>query len=138
LITRLAIFLTTSAGSMDIDLSYTYVSITDSVNQVILNFNSSCFSTSTSNGLFGTLNMTNVTSSNYGVIVVRDVDSSCTSTNPILNSDDLVVLIIDSYDCFSGIGTRKEVTGRVIPEVGLNGVISFTTPSAYVNNIIDL
>lgn len=138
LITRLALFLTTSAGSNDIDLSYTYISVSDSTTQVILNYNSTCFSSSASSGLFGTLNMSNLTSTNFGIIVVRDIDNSCTSTNPIINNDDLVVLVIDAYDCFSGIGKRTEVNGRVIPEIGLNGIFGFITPSAYTNTIIDL
>jgi len=39
---------------------------------------------------------------------------------------------------FSGIGTRTKVSGKVMPEYGISGVISFTTPSTYINTIIEL
>ena len=56
----------------------------------------------------------------------------------IINDDDFVVLLINTTDCFSGLSTRKEVSGKVMPEQGISGVISFTTPSAFVDTIIDL
>jgi flagellin FlaB len=137
-ISQLGFFLETTAGSEDIDLTYTYITLSDTTKQVVLTYNSTEFSTSTTNGLFSTLNLSNLTSSNYGVLVIRDVDSSCSSSKPVINSDDLVVLIVDAGDCFSGIGTRTDVSGRITPEQGMNGVIVFTTPSAYVDTIIDL
>ena len=73
-----------------------------------------------------------------GIIVIRDVDTSCQSTTPSINSDDLVVLMVNTTMCFSGIPVRTEVYGGIIPESGMNGVISFTTPSAYIDTIIDL
>ena len=137
-ITQMAIFLTTTAASRDVDLTYTYVSLSDTNNQVILTYNNSCFSGSVSNGLFGTLNSSNLTATIYGVMVVRDVDNSCSSSTPILNSDDLVVILINTSKCFSGISKRTEVTGSIIPERGITGLMSFTTPSAYVDTIIEL
>jgi len=137
-ITQLAFFLTTTAGSEDIGLTYTYISLSDTNNQVILVYNSSCFSSSVSNGLFSTLNASNLSATTYGVMVVRDVDSSCSLSSPTINSDDLVVLLVNTSKCFLGIDTRTEVSGRVIPEQGISGIIGFTTPSAYINTIIDL
>jgi flagellin FlaB len=137
-LSQLAIFLTTTAGSNDIDLTYTYVTLSDTIQQVILTYNSSSYSRGATNGLFGTLNTSNISSSSYGLIVIRDIDTSCSSSNPVINGDDLVALLVDTGDCFSGISTRTEVLGRVTPEAGINGVISFTTPSAYVHTILDL
>jgi flagellin FlaB len=136
-LSQLAIFLTTTAGSNDIDLTYTYITLSDTIQQVILTYNGS-YSRDASNGLFGTLNTSNISASTYGIIVIRDIDTSCTSSTPVVNEDDLVALIIDTGDCFSGISPRTEVLGKVIPEAGINGVISFTTPSAYVHTILDL
>ena len=87
-ITQIAIFLRTTAGSDDIDLTYAYISLSDTFNSVILNLNTSIFSSTVSGGLFGTLNDTNLTATTYGLIVVRDVDGSCSSTNPTINNDD--------------------------------------------------
>jgi flagellin FlaB len=137
-IDQLAIFITPSAGSESIDLTYTYISISDTNTQAILSYSSNEFSSSVSSGLFGTLNESNLTSTTFGVMVIRDIDSSCTSTSPNINSDDLVVLLINTSECFTGIDPRTEVNGNVIPEQGINGVIGFTTPSSYVDTIIDL
>ncbi len=137
-ISQIAIFLRTTAGSDFIDLTYAHISLSDTSKSVILSLNSSIFSDAVSGGLFGTLNDTNLTSTTYGLMVIRDADNSCSSATPIINSDDLVVLLVNSTACFSGINTRTEVIGNVIPEYGISGVISFTTPSSYINTIIEL
>ncbi len=135
---QIAIYIRPIAGSGGIDLNYTYISITDQDTQVILNFSDTCYSNSISGGLFGTLDSTKLTASTYGIMEIRDIDNSSTSSNPVINDDDFVVLLVNTSACFSGLGTRKEVSGKVIPEQGLSGVISFTTPSAFVDIIIDL
>jgi flagellin FlaB len=137
-ISQIAIFLRTTAGSDYIDLTYTYISLSDTSKSVILNLNSSLYSSTVSGGLFGTLDDSALTSTTYGLMIVRDVDNSCTTTNPIINTDDLVVLLLNSTACFTGIDTRTEITGNVVPEYGISGVISFTTPSSYINTIIEL
>ena len=137
-ITQIAVFIRTIAGSSSIDLNQAYISISDSNNQVILNYTEKCFSDDVSNGLFGTINSSNLSSSTFGIIVIRDFDGSCVSSNPSINDEDLIVLMINSTDCFSGIDTRTSVFGDIVPEKGINGVISFTTPSAFVDTIIEL
>jgi archaeal flagellin FlaB len=137
-INQLAIFVRTTAGSESIDLSQTYISLSDGSKKVILNYTNNVFSKSVNNGLFGTINSSNLSSTTYGVIVIRDIDGYCESSSPVINNDDLVVLIINTSKCFSGINTRSQVSGKVIPEYGIAGVISFTTPSVYVNPIIEL
>jgi flagellin FlaB len=137
-ISQIAIFIKTTAGSDSIDLIHTHITLSDTSKIVILNLNTSIFSNSVSGGLFGTLDDTNINSTTYGLMVVRDIDNSCTSSNPNINSDDLVILLVNSSACFSGIGTRTEVTGNIVPEYGISGVISFTSPSAYINTIIEL
>ena len=138
LIDQLAIFVKTTAGSFDIDLNEAVISISDSASQSILDYDSNVFSNNVSNGLFGTLSSDSLTATTYGLMVVRDFDSSCSDTGPIINDDDLVVLLVNSTAVFSGIGPRKEVFGDVIPEQGMSGVIGFTTPSAFINTIIEL
>lgn len=137
-ISQIAIFLRTTAGSDYIDLTYTYISLSDSSINVILDLNTSIYSSSVSGGLFGTLADTALTSTTYGLMVIRDVDSSCTDTSPIINSDDLVVLLVNCTACFTGLDSRTEVSGNVVPEYGISGVIGFTTPSSYINTIIEL
>ncbi len=137
-ISQLAVFVRTIAGSGSIDLNEAYISLSDSNKQLILNYTNNCFSSSVSSGLFTTINSSNLSSTTYGLIKIRDFDSSCSSTNPSINEDDLVVLMVNSTSCFSGIDTRTSVFGNVVPEQGINGVIGFTTPSAFVDTILEL
>jgi archaellin len=137
-ISQIAIFLRTTAGSDYIDLTHTYISLSDTSKNVILDLNASIYSSTVSGGLFGTLDDTTLTSTTYGLMEIRDVDNSCTSTTPIINSDDLVVLLVNTTACFSGLDERTEVTGNVVPEYGIGGVMGFTTPSSYINTIIEL
>jgi flagellin FlaB len=137
-ITQLAIFVSTTAASDDIDLTYAILSLSDSTQKVILNYSSDCFSSSVSNGLFSTLNASTLTSSQYGILVIRDIDGSCVATKPVLNDEDLVVLLVNTTACFSGIGARADVSGELYPEHGIRGIIGFTTPSTFVNTIVDL
>jgi flagellin FlaB len=137
-ITQIAIFIRTTAGSADIDLAETYVTVSDNSKEVILNYTSNVFSNSVSSGLFGTVNSSNLSATTFGILKIRDIDSSCTSTTPVINSDDLVVLLINTTSCFSGIGSRINVFGNIVPEQGIRGVISFTTPSALIDTIIEL
>jgi flagellin FlaB len=137
-IDQIAIFIELIAGSDIIDLTETYISLSDASKEVILNYSTSVFSTSVSNGLFGTVNSSLLTATQYGIMVVRDIDSSCTSTGPTINDEDLVVILVNTSQCFSGLSTRTEVSGNVVPEQGISGIISFTTPSTYIDTIIDL
>lgn len=137
-ITQLALFVSTTAGSSSIDLAHTHISLSETSKQVILGYTNTCFSSSVSTGLFSTLNASNLSITTFGIIVIRDTDSSCTSSNPSINRDDLVVLLVNTTKCFSGISTRTEVFGRVVPEHGMRGVIGFTTPSAFIDTIIEL
>jgi flagellin FlaB len=137
-ITELAIFISPTTASDDIDLTYTMLTLSDSSIKTILNYTSTCFSTDVSNGLFGTLNTSLLTTSVYGVLVIRDVDGSCTAASPIINDEDLVVLLVNTMSCFSGIGPRTAVSGEIYPEHGIRGVIGFTAPSSFVTTIVDL
>lgn len=138
LIDQLAIIIRTTAGSDEIDLNYTYISLSNTSKQVILNYSNSVFSDNVSDGLFNTLNSSLLTSTTYGIMIIRDVDNSCTVNNPIINSEDMVVIMVNTTQCFSGIPPRTKIFGNVVPENGISGVISFTTPSVYIDKIIEL
>jgi len=137
-IAQLAIFVSTTSASDNVDLAYGILSLSDSTQKVIFNYSSACFSHSITNGLFSTLNTSNLTSSQFGVLVIRDSDGSCNATSPVIDDEDLVVLLVNTTTCFSGIGTRTDVAGEIYPEHGLHGVIGFTTPSTYEHTIVDL
>jgi flagellin FlaB len=143
-ITQLAIFTSTITASIDIDLDNAYIKISDTNKEAILYYDSNYFNDSLSNGLFSTLDLSGLDASHFGIIVIRDRDNSCSSTKPVINSQDLVVLMVNASNSFgdgspsSGIGTRTEIKGGVYPETGMRGVIGFITPSAYIDTIIEL
>ncbi|MBN2065733.1 MAG: flagellin [Candidatus Thermoplasmatota archaeon] len=138
-ITQMVVFIELTGASDAIDLTYTYVVLSDGITKVILHYNSSHFSSSVSGGLFGTLSTDNMSATEYGVMVVRDIDGSCQSTSAVINSDDLIVLLINTSACFSGgISPRTEVSGSIMPEYGFKGSIAFSTPSTLTHTIIDL
>ncbi len=137
-ISQIAIFVSTTSASDNVDLTYGILSLSDSAQKVILNYSSACFSQTITNGLFGTLNTSTLTSSQFGILVIRDIDGSCNATTPVIDDEDLVVLLVNTTTCFSGIGTRTDVAGEIYPEHGLHGVIGFTTPSTYEHAIVDL
>lgn len=137
-ISQLCFFVKTTAGSSAIDLSQARLQLSDSEQMPILLFDNESFSNTISNGLFQTLNMSNVTNEEFGVLVIRDIDNTCSSDNPVINDNDLVGILVNTTSCFSGIAPRTSVSGKIVPEQGMSAIISFTTPSTYTDTIIDL
>ena len=143
-ITQMAIFVSPIVGSDAIDLIQSHVSLSNTNKKVILYYDSNYFNGSLSDGLFDTMDVSGLDSSSFGIIVIRDIDGSCSSISPVINDQDIAVLMINTSACFgdgsisSGIGTRTELSGGAYPEVGMRGLIRFTTPSAYTGNIVDL
>ena len=142
LITKLAIEIAPKAGSPDIDLSTTIIEITDEDEKHILEFGGASQHTiSTSidgdietNGKFGG-------ATTFGVTVLQDADDSCSNTTPIIGFGDHVVLGITTSSVFSttsGLPPRTDVWGKILIEEGAPGIIGFTTPPSYVNDIIEL
>ena len=137
-ITQLALFITPISASDPIDLTYAYFSLSDSSKKVILNYTSVCFNETVKNSTFNTLNSSKLSATTYGLLVVRDVDDSCTQTTPVINERDLVILLVNTTKCFQGISTSTEVAGEINLEYGISGMVGFTTPSAFIDTIVDL
>lgn len=137
-ITKLAIFVEIITASKPIDISRISTTISDANQKIFLEYNSSCFNDSITNGLFNSINFENLKSNEFGLVVIRDIDSSITSNSPIINNDDLIILLINTSISLSGINTNTHINGKIYPEFGISGHIDFTTPSAYIKNIIDL
>lgn len=141
-ITKLAIEITTRAGSPDIDLNTTIIEISDSNSKHILKSGGSTQHLNSSdingdilnNGKFGS-------STTFGITVLLDADGSCTASTPIINFGDHVFLGINTAAVFSsssGLDPRVDIFGLVISESGSPGIIGFSTPSAYSTAVIDL
>jgi len=137
-ITQLCFFVKTTAGSDAIDLSQIRLQLSDTESMPILLYDNTSFSSTVLSGLFQTLNMSNLTNAEFGVIVIRDLDSSCSSSYPVINDNDMVGLLVNTTSCFNGISSRTSVSGKIVPEQGMSAVFGFTTPSAYTDTIIDL
>jgi flagellin FlaB len=193
-IERLAVTVSAKPGSDKIDLSNTYVLISDGTNKTLLSYagtsNTSFYNDSVTGNIFAAMtwegdnytsevesgddlnsgNASNWTWSNdqFGIGVLQDYDGSMTRASPVLTRGDKAILYFrcDSADShrifgngsyntdwnstnvtgwnnFSGvfgnqIGERIDIFGRVIPEIGAPGVISFTSPKAYVDKIYTL
>jgi flagellin FlaB len=143
-ITQIAIFVSPIAGSNDIDLRQSYLSLSDTDKTMILYYDDSYYEDNPSNGLFGSLDITGLGSTSFGIIEIRDIDNSSNAASPIINRQDIVVLMINASTSFgdgsplSGIEPRTEISGGLYPESGIKGVIQCMTPAAYVNSVIDL
>jgi flagellin FlaB len=153
----LAITVRPRAGSSDIDLNETIILISDGSTKSILTYygwsdqhlfnltvnqSGDIFANkSVSPWTAGTLAWGNLTNDYFGIIILKDPDGSCTRLNPMINSGDKIILCLrcDTTKLFGdSIDERTDISGRIIPEVGSPGIISFTTPSIYNNNIFIL
>ncbi len=143
-IVRMTITVQPRAGSGDIDLSETFVEISDSTIKNVLKYESTEFhDTDEINGDIMTDSFFDgLDGQKFGVIVLEDADGSCTSGSPVINRGDKVML---SVLCGSGaafnreIPERTDVWGMVQPEDGSAGVFGFRTPASYEgDSVFDL
>jgi flagellin FlaB len=124
------------AGSRDIDLDEAVVELSDTSNKVILTWDGSTHSSSVSNsGVFSTT-VFDLGADDFGIIVLEDADSSCGSSNPVINRGDQVMLTVNLTACFSGLSERTDIWGMVIPEEGAPGVFAFRTPASYASDTV--
>jgi len=139
-ISRLAIEVRPRAGSKGIDLSETVIELSDSNTKNLFTYNSGNFTdTESIDGdifFYGFYPWENDTV--FGIIVMEDADGSITQSNPVINMGDHVLLTLNITNAFGGFDTRVDVVGQVIPEEGSPGVISFTTPAAYNDAVVEL
>ena len=129
---------TPRSGSMDIDLSTVYLEIANNSRKCLLTYNSSVFQSSVStSGVFGT-SVYDLGPDRFGVIVIEDADSSISSSNPVLNRGDMVMISVNVSACFWGIEERADIWGTLIPEEGAYASFSFRSPSSLSDTIYDL
>jgi archaeal flagellin FlaB len=145
-ITCLAITVEPQPGSDRVNLNNSYILISDGQRKVLLSYagyNNADFWRSAENmpgDVFDRthLNWSNLSGDQFGVGVLQDYDGSMTQSNPVLNRGDKAVIYIRTGvgAVFNKeLGTRIDVFGQVVPEVGAPGVISFTSPKAYSSEI---
>ena len=133
------------AGSADIDLGRVFIELANTDYKVIMTYDTAGSNNWNDSGtgvsdVFGVACFP-VAANRFGILVLEDADGSCTETNPVINRGDKVLLCVDTTQSFSatgGINERTGIWGMVCPEQGSPGVISFTTPASYNDNIYDL
>lgn len=144
-------------GSLAIDLNNTYILFSDGETKALLRYggwnDTALFASEieqTTGRLFKTGNWSNATNEYFGIIILQDYDRSCQRLSPVINRGDKVVLMVrcgaansSGFNETTGtfgrcIPERTVIFGKVIPEVGAPGVISFTTPMSYNKDIYDL
>ena len=142
---RLAITVSPKPGSEKIDLNNTYILMSDGDTKTLLTYAYSAvnvYNDSVTGDIFnGMSNWSNLSSETFGIGVLMDYDNSMSRYNPVLTRGDKAIIYIcaNASNVFgSEIAERQEIFGRVIPEVGAPGVISFTSPKAYVDVIYTL
>ena len=132
------------AGSADIDLAEVFLELSNTDYKIIMAYtnggNDWNDSTTGVDDVFG-VDCFPVAANRFGILVLEDADGSCTQANPVINRGDKVLLCVDTTQSFSatgGINERTDIWGIVCPEQGSPGVIAFTTPASYNDNIYDL
>lgn len=137
LINKMAIEVRPRAGSPDIDLNQTVIEISDSSEKHILRHSGN---TPTRNGSIdgAIFNVSNFGgAATFDVIILQDADNSVYE-DTVINYGDHVILALDIDALFSGLSPRTDVSGLIICEEGAPGIIGFSTPSAYADEIIEL
>lgn len=135
----MAMIIAPRAGSQYIDLQNVVVTI-QLDNYTVLEFDSNVIAGNvSSDGVFHTLNYTDLTSTNYGVIVIHDADNSITGTYGMNVGDSAFIIINLSASVHnSGAGPRKDLQGTVMPEIGMSAVYYVRTPAVFEQRIIQL
>ena len=139
----LAISVQLRAGSFDLNLNATnlYIQYNNmTVSSLDYTDSNMILGSVSSSGIFHTLNMSNISATDFGVIALRDSDSSIT-TSYGMSSKDLAILMVNLTAIFSetsGLSTGQDITGRIIPEVGSAGTFLITSPNSYEYRIVEL
>ena len=132
------------AGSADIDLAEVFLELSNTDYKIIMTYtNGGNDWNDSTTGVDDVFNVDcfPVAANRFGILVLEDADGSCTQANPVINRGDKVLLCVDTTQSFSatgGVDERTDIWGIVCPEQGSPGVVSFTTPASYSDNIYDL
>jgi len=135
----MAVMIAPRAGSQYIDLENVIVTVLID-NLTVLNFDGNLVAENVSgDGVFHTLNHSQINSTNYGLIVVHDFDNSMLSTNGMNVGDSAFIIInLSAATHGSGVGPRKDISGAVIPEIGMEAIYYMRSPAVFENRVIQL
>ena len=136
----LALAVTLRAGSYDVDLNKTLLYIQYN-NFTVLSLNTNAKATTvSSDGVFHTLNKSQLNATNYGVIAIHDSDSSISNSNGLSGSDQamLIINVTAALSTTSGLNPGETLDGRLVPEVGASGIFVINAPNAFKYRVVEL
>ena len=145
-IEKLAIAVTARAGSKDIDLNGTLLYLQYNNFSVLSIDLDNVASGVSESGVFQTLaepssiNDTNLTATEYGVIAVHDPEESIVN-NKALSTDSHAILIVNLTALLptdGGLLPGEEISGRLVPEFGSSGIFLINTPNSFTYRIVEL
>ena len=139
----LAISVTPRAGSYDIDLNKTLLYIMYNNFTILgLNYadNDAVSGSVSQSGVFHTLNMSNITATEYGVIAIHDADNSIVNSYGLQTSDQavLIVNLTDALPETGGLLTGESLNGKLVPEIGAAGIFTVNAPNAFKYRVEEL
>ena len=138
-IDKLVVTIRCRAGSKDIDLTTSVLELNDGDNKYVLSYDNTVFAAAPAVlGFFETDVFDDLLATEFGLIELQDEDGSFLQATPVINRGDKVVLSINTTATFGGLAERTIINGRIIPEDGSAGIISFRTPASFTENVYDL
>jgi archaeal flagellin FlaB len=140
IIQYVAIAVTPRAGSYDIDLNKTLLYLTYD-NLTISALNTNCMAGDvTAGGVFSTLNQSQLTSTNFGVIAIHDSDNSIMNSNGMQVSDQamLIVNLTAALSNTGGLRPGETLELKIVPEVGSSGIFEATAPNTFTYRVVEL
>jgi len=136
-----AITIKPRAGSYDIDLNETVLHIEyDNLTVLNLDYNNLVAGSVSADGVFHTLNMSLLDSTNFGVIALHDSDGSIVNTHGMGTSDTAMVIfnITAAFPDSDGLPTGEEFLGRIVPDIGASSSFHVLSPSVFEHRIVEL
>jgi len=136
----LAIAITPRAGSYDIDLNKTLLYL-QLDNFTILGLNPIAKAkTVAQGGVFATLNVSMLNSTNYGVISIHDADNSIYNSNGMSTSDQamLIVNLSAALPGTNGLMPGEVLECKIVPEIGVSGIFVVNAPNAFKYRVQEL
>jgi len=139
----LAIAVTPRAGSYDIDLNKTVVYLMQD-NMTILGLdwqdNDVVQEGAAQAGIFQTLNYSNLSATNFGVIAVHDADQSIVKSYGLAVNDQVMILInlTAAMPLTRGLLPGETLEGKLVPEIGAIGIFTCSAPNAFKYRVVEL
>lgn len=146
---QLVIYVKPNMGGSTVDLNQTILKLSNGGIQSVLRFNYNTTDGNLTavtdvtgegvNDIYSASAWNGTSDSQFGIVALQDADDSVRKTGSVvINNGDKVGLLVNTTAVFGGLGTRKQVVGEIVPEIGSPGIVSFNTPPAYMKKTIEL